>query len=382
LAVTVKAPERLPAAVGVKLTATMQLAPTSTVAAQLLLWEKSPVAVIEEIVSAAVPLLVSVTAEALPVVPAVWLGKVREPGAKTSVGAVPCPLRLTIAGPAGAFPEMRRLPARLPGADGLKVTAMAQLAPTATEVPQVLVWAKSPVAATLARVRGPVPLLVSVTALAALAVPTNWLAKFTVAEPNEIWETGARPLPPRLAICGEFPALSVTVKMPVRLPVAVGVNAIEMEQLAPLVNVGPQLFVWTKSPVTAIRVMVRITAWLLLSVMVLAALERPTVWLSKVSEASLSDPLPTTRVGKLLNPAAKLMAAQAISQPAMARDLGCKPGKVIVSSLEESELHTASLSALTVGDLSLGWSFLSLRPVLLEFVHHWQLVSCEMGSDQ
>jgi hypothetical protein len=166
---------------------------------------------------------------------------------------------------------------RLAAIDGLKVTAMAQLAPTATEVPQVLAWVKSPVAAMLAMVRGPVPWLVRVTVLAALAVPTCWLEKFTVAELNETWGTGARPLPLRLAVCGEFPALSVIVRVAVRLPAAVGAKVTHMEQLAPLANVAPQLFVWAKSPVTAIRVMVRMAAWLLLSVIVLAALVKPTV---------------------------------------------------------------------------------------------------------
>ena len=39
---------------------------------------------------------------------------------------------------------MARVPVRAPVAVGVKVTLMAQLPPPATEVPQVLLWAKSP----------------------------------------------------------------------------------------------------------------------------------------------------------------------------------------------------------------------------------------------
>ena len=61
----------------------------------------------------------------------------------------------------------------------MKVTLMVQLPPAATEVPQVLVWAKSPAllpaTATLVMLKAALPALLRVTASAALVVPTNWL---------------------------------------------------------------------------------------------------------------------------------------------------------------------------------------------------------------
>jgi hypothetical protein len=57
---------------------------------------------------------------------------------------------------------------RVPLAEGVKVTLMVQLAPAATELPQVLVWAKSPafvpVTDTLEIARAELPELLMVTA--------------------------------------------------------------------------------------------------------------------------------------------------------------------------------------------------------------------------
>ena len=50
------------------------------------------------------------------------------------------------------------------------------------------------------------------------------------------------PVPVRLAVCGLLLALSVTVRVAPRVPVAVGVNVTSMEQLAPAPKVEPQLF--------------------------------------------------------------------------------------------------------------------------------------------
>jgi hypothetical protein len=57
--------------------------------------------------------------------------------------------------------------ARLPLAAGVKVTLMVQFPPAATELPQVLVWAKSPalvpVTARLAMLKPAFPVLLKVT---------------------------------------------------------------------------------------------------------------------------------------------------------------------------------------------------------------------------
>jgi hypothetical protein len=95
---------------------------------------------------------------------------------KSVVVLEPVPVRLTDCGLLEALSVMLSLPDRAPEAVGLKVTLMLQLAPAATELPQVLVCAKSllfvPVTAMLARLSGALPVFERVTDCAALVVPT------------------------------------------------------------------------------------------------------------------------------------------------------------------------------------------------------------------
>jgi len=56
------------------------------------------------------------------------------------------------------------------------------------------------------------------------------------------------PVPERISFCGLLNALSVTVTLAVRLPVAVGLKVTVMPQLAPAAKVLPQVLVWAKSP--------------------------------------------------------------------------------------------------------------------------------------
>jgi hypothetical protein len=87
-------------------------------------------------------------------------------GERLAAGAVPVPVRLALWGLPLALSAMLTEAARLPLADGVKVTLMVQLAPAATELPQVLVWAKSlalvPVTATLVTLKVALPVLVRV----------------------------------------------------------------------------------------------------------------------------------------------------------------------------------------------------------------------------
>ena len=75
----------------------------------------------------------------------------------------------------------RRLPLLDPATAGVKVTFMVQFAPIPSDVPQLLVWVKSPgfvpAMVMLVRVRAAVPMFDRVTARAVLGVPT-------VIEPN------------------------------------------------------------------------------------------------------------------------------------------------------------------------------------------------------
>ena len=88
------------------------------------------------------------------------------------LGATPVPVRLTVCGLPVALSVTVMVPGWLPVAVGVKVTVMVQLAPAATEVPQVLVWAYGALAAMLVMFSAPVPALVSVTVCAALVVFT------------------------------------------------------------------------------------------------------------------------------------------------------------------------------------------------------------------
>jgi hypothetical protein len=93
---------------------------------------------------------------------------------------------------------MLRVPVRVPTAVGLKVTEMVQLAPALTEVPQVLVWEKSPLAVMLEMVSEALPVLVRVTVCAALLVPSIWAAK--VREEDDKLTADAVPVPVKLTV--------------------------------------------------------------------------------------------------------------------------------------------------------------------------------------
>jgi hypothetical protein len=64
-------------------------------------------------------------------------------------------------------------PDRAPTAAGVKVTLIEQLAPTASVVPHVFVWAKSPVIVIPEIVRGALPVFDSVALWTELVVPTS-----------------------------------------------------------------------------------------------------------------------------------------------------------------------------------------------------------------
>src|SRR5213593_2958520 len=106
---------------------------------------------------------------------------------------------------------------------------MVRLAAAATELPQVLVWLKSPLAAMVVMVKAADPLLVSVTVCAPLAVLINWLPKLRVLG-EKVTAGAVVPVPVSETVCGLPLALSVTVIEPVREPATVGVKVTEMVQ--------------------------------------------------------------------------------------------------------------------------------------------------------
>src|SRR6266850_1676640 len=120
---------------------------------------------------------------------------------------------------------------------GVNVTETVQVALMPRLLEQLLVCANSVVVeAILERVSVALPLLVTVKVLTILVV-------FTVCAPKSrlvgLKEIAGKPVPVPLSgtVCVPVPALSVIVTVPRRVPVAVGVNVTEIEQV-PLIAIG------------------------------------------------------------------------------------------------------------------------------------------------
>jgi hypothetical protein len=95
---------------------------------------------------------------------------------RLTLGAVPVPLKPTTWGLPLALSVSVRLPERLPVAVGVNVTLITQLPLAATgavvlQVVPLAAIAKSPVTPMPVKVKDAVPLLVTVTGVAALVVP-------------------------------------------------------------------------------------------------------------------------------------------------------------------------------------------------------------------
>lgn len=94
----------------------------------------------DAILKGSVPLLVSVTVCAALLLPTFCPANVRLVGFRLTVaGVVPVPLSVTVPGELAAFEVTVSVPVRLPFAVGVNVTLTVQLAPPASEVPQLLV---------------------------------------------------------------------------------------------------------------------------------------------------------------------------------------------------------------------------------------------------
>lgn len=176
-------PDDVPPAAGVNAIATVQVAAAATgFEAEQVVPEvamaKGPVIAIALKVRLLLPVLVRVTVWELLVFPTNRAEKVSG-GDKLTTGPVPVPLKLAVCGLPLALSVSVRLPERLPVAVGVNVRLITQLPPLAAtgalalQVVPLTATTKSPVAAMLVKVRDAVPLFVTVTALAALVVPTG-----------------------------------------------------------------------------------------------------------------------------------------------------------------------------------------------------------------
>jgi hypothetical protein len=179
LSVNERLPEAAPAALGVNVRATVQVPEAATglrmeqVVPEVAM-ANGPVTVRPVKVKPPVPVLVRVTVWAGLVVPTGSEGKVGAADRLTA-GAVPVPVRLTdcvLPATPLLLSVIVSVPVRVPTAVGVKVTLIVQLPPAATGAEQVSVSAKSPLGTMLVMVKGPVPVLLSVTVQAPDGEPT------------------------------------------------------------------------------------------------------------------------------------------------------------------------------------------------------------------
>lgn len=125
------------------------------------------------------PVFDKVTLCATLVVSSPWLPKLTLEALRLATGAVPVPASAMEWGLPAALSVMVMEAARLPRAAGVKVTLIMQFPPAATELPQLLVWAKSlalvPVITRLVIFSVALPVLLTTTGCAELVEPRVWL---------------------------------------------------------------------------------------------------------------------------------------------------------------------------------------------------------------
>lgn len=131
---------------------------------------------------------------------------------------------------------------------------------------------------------------VSVTGVASRATGAAGVITGPVDAPAAV------PVPDKLIVCGDPAPLSVMVKVADSAAVVDGVNVIAMVQLAPTAKLVPQLFPWIKSaafvPLKLTPAIVREPVPVFESTTGCAGLVVETVWLPKLIEFGLGDPIP------------------------------------------------------------------------------------------
>jgi hypothetical protein len=160
LSVMVRVPVTAVSVVGVKVTLIVQFALAARLAGQLLVWAKGALVETLTLVIALVPAFVRVTGCDALVVPTATPENVRLLVEREAPEAVP--VKVTVCGLPLALSVMVRVPLTVPGAVGVNVTLIAQEAPAAMPVPQVLVWEKPLLVVILEKVREAVPASVTV----------------------------------------------------------------------------------------------------------------------------------------------------------------------------------------------------------------------------
>jgi len=132
--------------------------------------------------------------------------KLSDEGESAATGrgaAVPVPLRLMVCGEPVALSVTRMLPVTMPVMTGAKVTEIAQLAPAASDAPQLLVSLNRPANGELTAkmpvmVNGALPVLLSITVCVGEMVPA---VAEKLSDEGESEATGAVPVPVTLKLC-------------------------------------------------------------------------------------------------------------------------------------------------------------------------------------
>jgi hypothetical protein len=270
LCAMVKLALRAPAVVGVKLTLTVQLPPAATVppATQVPpLTVKSALAVDNApTLSAALPVLLSVTVCAVLVLPTFKLPKPKaaEMLATGAAAAVAVPIKPTLPGLPAALWATVNVPLRAPAEPvGTMATLTTQLLPAATVPPALHVpptTANSALAAMDEISKPALPLLLTVTFCAALVLPMAVEASVKDEGDTEAIGAGVGAgvgggAPPPVAVPLKAMATGVKVpacaidKLPVRAPAAVGVKATITVHDKPVATAVPHVPPWrAKSP--------------------------------------------------------------------------------------------------------------------------------------
>ena len=133
-------PVRVPVAVGVNVTLTVQLAPAASVLEQVLVCAKSPVAVPMESVVDTTPVFFTVMGWLALVVPTVCEVNVKLDGVVVTVTPVPVPDSVTVCGELVAESVIEILPGSDPPTVGVNDTVTVQLVPICNNVPQLFTW--------------------------------------------------------------------------------------------------------------------------------------------------------------------------------------------------------------------------------------------------
>jgi hypothetical protein len=155
------------------------------------------------------------------------------------------PVRPTVCGDPEALSATVTEADRLPAEAGVKVTVMVQVAPAASEVPQLLLSPKLlefvPVMDMPVIVSGAVPVFDRVVDCVAAAVPTCVPGKVSVLLVSVA--CGAVPIPLSAAVWGEPEALSTTEMEAERLPAEAGVKVTVIRHALSDARLAGQLFV-------------------------------------------------------------------------------------------------------------------------------------------